>query len=59
VWDFIKDFERENKTVILTTHNMEEADDLSDRLAIIDHGRQEVTRAYPLFCDRDLRKATK
>jgi hypothetical protein len=26
-------------------------------MAIIDHGRQEVTRAYPLFCDRDLRKA--
>lgn len=25
-------------------------------MAIIDHGRHEVTRAYPLFCDRDLRK---
>jgi hypothetical protein len=24
-------------------------------MAIIDHGRNEVTRAYPLFCDRDLR----
>jgi hypothetical protein len=24
-------------------------------MAIIDHGRREVTRAYPLFCDRDLR----
>jgi hypothetical protein len=28
-------------------------------MAIIDHGRREVTRAYPLFCDRDLRKAIK
>lgn len=28
-------------------------------MAIIDHGRKEVTRAYPLFCDRDLRKGTK
>jgi hypothetical protein len=28
-------------------------------MAIIDHGRQEVTRAYPLFCDRDLRKGMK
>jgi hypothetical protein len=28
-------------------------------MAIIDHGRNEVTRAYPLFCDRDLRKDTK
>ena len=26
-------------------------------MAIIDHGRNEVTRAYPLFCDRDLRDA--
>jgi hypothetical protein len=25
-------------------------------MAIIDHGRHEVTRAYPLFCDRDLAK---
>lgn len=25
-------------------------------MAIIDHGRQEVTRAYPLFCDRDLKQ---
>jgi len=39
VWDFIKDFEKEKKTIILTTHNMEEADDLSEELAIIDHGK--------------------
>jgi hypothetical protein len=26
-------------------------------MVIVDHGRHEVTRAYPLFCDRDLRKA--
>ena len=25
-------------------------------MVIVDHGRQEVTRAYPLFCDRDLRE---
>jgi hypothetical protein len=25
-------------------------------IVVIDHGRQEVTRAYPLFCDEDLRK---
>ena len=39
VWDFIKDFEKQKKTVILTTHNMEEADDLSEKLVIIDHGK--------------------
>jgi len=26
---------------------------------VIDHGRKEVTRAYPLFCDRDLRQEIK
>lgn len=38
VRDFIKTFGKE-KTVILTTHNMDEADRLADRIAIIDHGR--------------------
>ncbi len=39
VWDFIKDFQKKKATIILTTHNMEEADDLSDELAIIDYGK--------------------
>ncbi len=39
VWDFIKEFQDKNKTIILTTHNMEEADILSNYLVIIDHGR--------------------
>ncbi len=38
VRDFIKSLKSE-KTIILTTHNMDEADRLSDRIAIIDHGR--------------------
>jgi len=38
VRDFIKTF-GEQKTVILTTHNMDEADRLADRVAIIDHGK--------------------
>ncbi len=39
VWDFIRDFQERKCTIILTTHNMEEADDLSDELVIIDHGK--------------------
>ncbi|MFX1322130.1 MAG: ABC transporter ATP-binding protein [Promethearchaeota archaeon] len=39
VWDFIRDFQKKESTIILTTHNMEEADDLSDELVIIDHGK--------------------
>jgi ABC-2 type transport system ATP-binding protein len=38
VRDFIKSLAKE-KTVILTTHNMDEADRLADRVAIIDHGQ--------------------
>jgi len=38
VRDFIKSLAKE-KTVILTTHNMDEADRLSDRVGIIDHGK--------------------
>jgi len=39
VWDFIKDFQKKNCTILLTTHNMEEADDLCDELVIIDYGK--------------------
>ncbi len=39
VWDFIKEFQERKSTIILTTHSMEEADDLSDALTIIDHGK--------------------
>lgn len=39
VWDNIKDLKREGKTVFLTTHYMDEADALSDRVAIIDKGK--------------------
>jgi len=37
--DIIKDLKRQGHAIILTTHNMEEADTLSDRVAIIDHGK--------------------
>ena len=39
VWDFLKELEREEKTIILTTHYMEEAEELCDRVGIIDQGK--------------------
>jgi len=39
VWDFIRDLKNKDITIILMTHDMVEADVLSDRVAIIDHGK--------------------
>ncbi len=39
MWEAVEGLHKEGITVLLTTHYMEEADSLSDRLAIIDHGR--------------------
>lgn len=40
IWDYIKKLNKEHKvTIILTTHYMDEADFLCDRVAIIDHGK--------------------
>ncbi|MCX6577378.1 MAG: ABC transporter ATP-binding protein [Candidatus Aminicenantes bacterium] len=39
MWDMVKGIRDRGKTVFLTTHYMEEAEHLCDRLAIIDHGK--------------------
>lgn len=39
IWDFFKKLKSENNTLILTTHYMEEAEQVCDRVAIIDNGR--------------------
>jgi ABC-2 type transport system ATP-binding protein len=38
LWDIIRHFQRSGGTVLLTTHYMDEAERLCDRLAIVDHG---------------------
>ncbi len=39
IWDYIKGINEEGTTIFLTTHYMDEADTLSDRIEIIDHGK--------------------
>jgi ABC-2 type transport system ATP-binding protein len=39
VWDLVRELVRDGVTVLLTTHYLEEADELADRVALIDHGR--------------------
>lgn len=54
VWEAIQEWKSRGKTVVLTTHYMDEAEMLSDRIAIIDTGRvvadgtmQELRRTLP------------
>jgi len=39
LWDMVSNLRKAGKTILLTTHYMEEADRLCDRVAIIDHGK--------------------
>ncbi len=39
LWDFLRGLNDSGRTVVLTTHYMEEAEALCDRVAIVDHGR--------------------
>lgn len=54
LWDLVRQYNARGKTIVLTTHNMEEADELCHRVAIVDHGRviaegspEELKRSIP------------
>jgi ABC-2 type transport system ATP-binding protein len=39
LWEIVREYNSRGRTIVLTTHNMEEADDLCARVAIVDHGK--------------------
>ncbi|MFI0356608.1 ATP-binding cassette domain-containing protein [Actinomadura sp. 9N407] len=39
LWEVLRGLQQEGQTIVLTTHYMEEAEELCDRLAVVDHGR--------------------
>jgi len=51
IWDFVLELKDKGKTIVLTTHYMEEADELCDEVGIIDHGR-----LIALGCPTDLKE---
>jgi len=69
LWDYVRELNEGGVTVVLTTHYLEEAEALCDRIAIINHGRvitNQTTRdlvgmaqekAVSVTVDRDLDKA--
>ena len=39
LWGIVREYNQSGKTILLTTHNMEEADSMCHRVAIVDHGK--------------------
>ena len=52
LWDVIASLADDGRTVILTTHYMEEAETLADRVAVIDHGRIAAVDTPSRLMDR-------
>ena len=39
LWDYVRELHARGTTIVLTTHYLEEAQELCDQIAIIDHGQ--------------------
>jgi ABC-2 type transport system ATP-binding protein len=52
LWDIVRAFQKKGGTVLLTTHYMDEAERLCDRLAIVDHGQIIAEGTPPELIDR-------
>jgi ABC-2 type transport system ATP-binding protein len=53
VWEIVNAFKRRGRTVVLTTHYMDEAEKLCDRIAVVDHGTV-IARGTPRELIRSL-----
>ncbi len=56
LWDYVRTLHREGVTIILTTHYLEEAESLCDRIGIINHGRLIANEPTRLLVGRTQEK---
>ena len=52
IWDLAKTWKQEGRTVVLTTHYMEEAEELCDRVAVMDNGKIIVSASPVQLIDQ-------
>ncbi|MFB7797755.1 ABC transporter ATP-binding protein [Isoptericola nanjingensis] len=53
VWDLVRELRDEGTAVVLTTHLMDEAEDLADRVHVVDHGRLIASGSVPELLSPD------
>lgn len=57
LWDFVKELQKDGTTILLTTHYLEEAEQLCDRVGVIDKGKLlKVDQTSKLISDLTFRK---
>ncbi len=54
IWDRLKNLLTRGKTIVLTTHFMDEAERLCDRLAIVDHGKKIAEDTPSAMIEREI-----
>ena len=57
MWEVIEDFRRKGKTIFLTTHYMEEAERLCDRVAVMDHGNIIALDSPPHMIEENFKES--
>ncbi|WP_174274461.1 ABC transporter ATP-binding protein [Sphingomonas bacterium] len=57
LWDYVRELNASGTTVVLTTHYLEEAEELCDRIAIINHGRVIANQPTPQLLSMAQEKA--
>ncbi|MCA9197528.1 MAG: ABC transporter ATP-binding protein [Planctomycetales bacterium] len=50
IWEMLQQLQREGTSILLTTHQLDEAQQISDRITIIDHGKTAASGSFDELC---------